>query len=171
MCISAATAFLIGSTAFNAISSIQQGRQEKKFANFQAEQANADAQAEREAGQVRADKIRKAGRYQQAEATAALAASGVEVKAGTPLKIAQEIDKNVESDALNEILFGSRTGSRLDQEAQGLRAAGKNAATRGVQRAVGSVLSAGSSYYGRGWGGVRAEQPPAPVEDRTIRIG
>lgn len=148
-------------TAFSAISSIQQGQQEKKFANFQAEQANADAQAAREQGQVTAEKIRKAGKFQQAEAVAALAASGVEVTAGTPLRIADEIKKRVEQDAFAEMLTGQRQGTRLDQEAQGFRAAGKNAAARGAQRAVGSVLSAGAEYYGPKW------NVKAPVEDRT----
>lgn len=161
---------MAASTAVSAVSAIQQGKQEEKFAEFQAEQANADAQAEREAGQVRGDKIRKAGKYQQAEAAAALAASGVEVGAGTPIKIDQQIGRNVEQDALNEILFGTRTGTRLDQQAQGSRASGQNAASRGVQKAVGSVLSSGVSYYGRNWGSPSPEQAPAPVEDRTIRI-
>lgn len=163
--------FAIASTAFSAVSSIQQGQQQQKYADYQAAQANADAQAEREAGQVQAKQVRKAGKYQQAEATAALAASGVEVGAGTPLKIDQQIGRNVEADALNTILYGTRTGARLDQQAQGLRASGSNAAAAGVRSAFGSVLSAGSSYYGKGWGSVRAEQPPAPVEDRVIRIG
>lgn len=160
----------IASTTFSAVSSIAKGQQEQDFANFQAAQANADAQAERESSQVRAQQIRKAGKYQQAEATAALAASGVEVGAGTPLTIDQQIGRNVQADALNEILNGTRSGARLDQQAAGLRASGKNAAAAGVRNAVGSVLSAGAKYYAPGWG-VRAEQPPAPVEDRVIRIG
>lgn len=149
------------SAAFSAVTSIQQGRQEQKFANFQAEQANADAQAAREQGQVNAEKIRRAGKYDQAEAVAALAASGVEVTAGTPLRIADEIKKRVEQDAFAEMLTGSRAGARLDQEAQGFRAAGKNAAARGVKKAFGSVLSAGAEYYGPKW------NPRAPVEDRA----
>lgn len=160
----------IVAVALSAAQQMKQGRQEEKFNNFQAAQATADANAEREQGQVEANKIRKAGKYTRAEATSALAAGGVEVGAGTALKIDQQIVRNVEEDALQQILFGDRKGERLDQEAAGLRAAGKNAKQRANVGAVTSLLSSGSKLSGSGWKSVAAEQPPAPVEDRTIRI-
>lgn len=163
--------FLIGSTVVSAGSQIAQGQQQKEFANFQAAQADADAQAEREAGIVAASKTRKAGKYTSAEATAALSGSGVEVTAGTPLKISQQIARNVEEEAMQEMLYGTRKGARLNQEATGLRAAGKNAARRGIVGAAGSMLSAGATLSSPGWKRVAAEQAPAPVEDRTVRIG
>ena len=162
---------LIGSAVMSASSAISQGKQQKDYANFQANQANADANAEREQGIVEAGKIRKQGKYTSAEAASSLAASGVEIGAGTPLKIEQQIARNSEEEGLQQILFGTRKGARLDQEATGLRAAGKNAQTAGFMKAGGSLLSAGATLASPGWKRVAAEQPPAPVEDRTVRIG
>lgn len=164
--------FTIASTAFSAVSQINQGRQEQKFRNYQADQAQADAQAEREVGMIKADKTRKAGRAQQSEARAALAASGVEVGAGTPLLIEGEIARSAEEDALQEMLYGSRKGTRLDTEAQGFRMAGENAAAAGRTKAIGSVLAGGKSLMSPGWRQALPKiysQEPAPVDYRTIR--
>jgi len=160
-------ALVIASALMSASSSISQGKQQKNFANFQANQANADAVASREQGEVNAGKIRKAGKYQQAEAISDLAGSGVEIGAGTPLKIAQEIYRRTEADAFSEILTGTRQGSRLDQEATGLRAAGRNAQTAGYMKATGSLLSAGATLASPGWPRVAAQQAPAPVYEMT----
>lgn len=139
------------SAGLSAVNQINQGRQAQKFHNFQAEQAQADAQAEREAGQVRADRIRRAARAQAGEATAALAASGVSTGAGTPVKIVQDIETRGESDALQELLTGDRRGRRLDQQADGERASGKNALRTAVWGAGGSLLSTAADLYGPGW--------------------
>jgi len=163
--------FMIASTAFSAVSQISQGQQQKRFNEWQAQQAEADAQAERELGQIQADKTRRAGRSQQSEARAALAAGGVEVDSGTPVRIYQEIDRRAEEDALQQILYGTRKGTRLEQEAASQRIAGDRAEAGGYRGAIGSVLRGGANLMGPGWKTVRAEQAPAPVEDRVIRIG
>lgn len=155
--------FIIGSTAFSAVSAISQGNQQKKYYDYQAAQAEADAQAARELGEVQAEKIRKAGAGQQSEARAALAASGVEVSAGTPLKIYQEIDRRAEEDAHQAILSGGRQGNRYVSEARFSRMAGENARSSGFMRA-GSVLASGGLQIAKGWKGT---QPGAPVEDRN----
>lgn len=142
--------FVIGTSAFKAAGDLKRGKQEEQFANFQANQANADAIAEREAAGVKADKIRKAGKSQQSEARAALAASGVEVGAGTPEKIETEIETSAEEDALNEILYGKRKGDRLDQDAELLRRSGRLARQSSKASAFGSLLSAGGEV-GKGW--------------------
>lgn len=159
MCISAGLMMAI-STGFQVISAISQGNQQAEQADWQSRQAAADAQASREAGEVRADKVRKAGRAQQSQARAALAASGVEVGAGTPVKIVQDITRNAESDAQSELLSGIYGGKRLDSEAAGLQIAGDNARTAGYMRAGGSLLSAGASVMNKGWVGVK--QPTYP---------
>ena len=143
--------FQVAATAFSAISSIQQGKEAQRAHDFQAAQAQADAQAEREYGQLRAEKVRKAGKAQQSEARAALAASGLEVGAGTPLLIEQTIGRNAEESAMQEILYGSRKGARLDQEAQAERAAGERARAGGYRGAAGSVLRGGATLIGPGW--------------------
>lgn len=164
---SAGQAFLVGSTALSAINQINQGNQQKKYYDYQAAQSEADAQAARELGEVQAEKIRKAGAGQQSEARAALAASGVEVTAGTPLKIYQEIDRRAEDDAHQAILSGGRQGNRYVSEARGSRMAGEVARSSGYGRAS-SVLSSGANYYAEKWRRrVRPEQDPTPVEDRN----
>ncbi len=142
--------FLVAATAANAVGQIVQGNQAKAFGNFQQAQANADAQAEQEAGQVRAAKIRKAGTLQRSEATAALASSGVETGAGTALKIDQYQTRTIEEDALQEMLYGSRKAARLQQEGEAAAMAGKNAQTRGYLGAAASLLSSGATLS-KGW--------------------
>lgn len=160
-----ASMFMLAASAFKAVSAIQEGKQQQAFYNYQSEQQAADANAEREAGQVRAEKARKAGRYQQSEARASLAASGVEVSAGTPEKIQTAITRTTEEDALQEILYGNRKGTRLDQESALSREAGKRAVTTSQRSAFGSLLAGGAAVKG-GW-----TQAPAPVEDRYWSIG
>lgn len=98
---------MILATAAQAIGAIRQGNQQAAQAEWQSKQAEADARASREAGEVRAEKVRKAGNVQKSQATAALAASGVEVGAGTPVRIAQEITRDAEADAQAELLTGA----------------------------------------------------------------
>lgn len=160
MCISASMMMMI-STGFQVISALSQGQQQSDQAEWQSRQAAADAQAEREAGEVRAEKVRKAGRATQSQARAALAASGVEVGAGTAVKIVQDIGRNAEGDAQSELLSGLNRGARLDSESAGYNIAASNARTSSYMRAGGSLLSAGASAANSGW--IRAEQAPAPV--------
>ena len=147
MCISAGMLSMI-STAVIVISSLSQASQKQDYYDYQAEQARADAQAEREAADVRAEKIRKLGTKQQSEAKAALAGAGVEVGAGTPVRIAQQIQKNAEEDAQNESLYGQRKGQRLEADAQGYKIAGDNAMDAGMLRAGGSLLT---GWQKSGW--------------------
>jgi hypothetical protein len=146
---SAASAFATGASALSAISSINKGNQAQRMANYQAAQAQADAQVAREVAQVNADKIRRAGKSQQSAARSALAASGVITDVGTPLMIQGEIVSNAENDALTELLTGVRAGQQLDYQASGLRVAGRNAKAQGYAGAAGSLLTmgAGRSRY------------------------
>lgn len=155
MCISPLLLTAI-STGFQVISAISQGQQQSDQAEWQSRQAAADAQASREAGEVRAEKVRKAGKATQSQARAALAGSGVEVGAGTPVKIVQDIGRNAESDAQSELLSGLNRGARLDSESAGLNIAASNARTGGYMRAGGSLLAAGSTAANKGWIGVKS---------------
>lgn len=161
---------MVASTAMQTVQSLNKGEQEEDFHRFQAEQANADAQAEREAGEVRAGKVRRGGKSTQSEATAALAASGVEVTAGTPVKIASQITRNAEEDALNEILYGERKGRRLDQQATLERQAGERASAAGTMGAIGSVLSGGAKLAGPGWKSAANGDSYKYAGEGTVRI-
>lgn len=131
----------IAGTAFSVIGQLSQGSQQQDWAEYQAEQARADAQAAREEGQVRAEKVRKLGKRQQSEARAALAAAGAEVGAGTPVVIDTQIGRDAEADAQEELLSGVRSAQRLEQDAAASEIQGSNAMTRSMLAAGGSVAS------------------------------
>lgn len=141
---------MVASSAVSAIGALQQGQQQKAYANYQAAQAEADAKAERDAAEIHADKIRKAAKLQAGEARAALAGSGVDVGQGTPVDINSSIYKNAEEDAWTTILGGKAKGAQLDAQAQGLRISGDNAETASYFNAAGSALS-GAVQIGKGW--------------------
>lgn len=132
----------IAATVLSAAGQMSRGRQQSDYYEWQAEQSRADAQAAREEGEVRAERTRRAGDRQQAEARAALAAAGVEVGAGTPVRIDQQIRRDAEWDAQQELLTGQRRGARLDSEGAGYEQAADNAMT-GSLLATGATLASG----------------------------
>ena len=120
------------------------------MSNYQAAQAEADAEAAQAAARVEADRIRKAGRAQAAQANAALAASGVETGEGTALRITSGITGDAEQDAYQTILNGANQSARLNAQASADRISGRNASTSGYISAGSSLLSAGGEAYS-GW--------------------
>lgn len=141
---------VIGSSVLAAGGAVAGGIQQQKMANYQADQANADAEAARASARVQADRIRKAGREQAAQANAALAASGVETGEGTALRITSGITGDAEQDAYTTILNGMNTGARYNALAQADRLSGRNAAMSGYINAGSSLLSAAGAGYS-GW--------------------
>lgn len=133
----------IAGAAVSVLGSVQQGNQQAAQANYQADQARADAQAEKGAAQVQAEKIRKAGRQQQAQARTSLAASGVDVNEGTSTIINQSIGANAEEDALTAILNGTNRANRLNAQADAYDISGSNAKTSSYINATSSVLASG----------------------------
>ncbi|HDL7643636.1 TPA: hypothetical protein PXO92_000137 [Yersinia enterocolitica] len=145
----------IGASVLSAGGALYSGQQQKKMANYQAAQAEADAEAAQAAARVEAERIRKAGRAQAAQANAALAASGVETGEGTALRIQSGIVGDAEQDAYQTILNGINQGARLNAQAQADRINGKNASTAGFISAGSSLLSAGGKAY-TGWKSAKA---------------
>lgn len=140
----------IGASVLAAGGAVYSGQQQKKMSNYQAAQAEADAEASQKAARVEADRIRKAGARQAAAANAAMAASGVETGEGTALRITSGITEDAEQDAYQTILNGANSASRLQAQAQADRITGSNAATAGNISAGSSLLSAGGTAYD-GW--------------------
>ncbi|WP_460456308.1 hypothetical protein [Arenimonas alkanexedens] len=128
----------------------QAGKQQAAWADYEAKQGEADANAERGAGQVEAERIRKMGKRQQAEAQAAFAGAGIGVGEGTPLDINRDIAAGAEADAYMAIVAGDDRGARLDAGAQGARLSGANAQYAGKMSAYGSMLEGASAVAG-GW--------------------
>lgn len=141
---------LVASSVLAAGGAVASGQQQKKMANYQAAQAEADAEASTAAAKVEAERIRKAGRQQASAANAALAASGVDTGEGTALRVTSGITGDAEQDAFQTILSGNNQGARLNAQAQADRISGRNAATSGYISAGSSLLSAGSKAYS-GW--------------------
>jgi hypothetical protein len=145
------TVVAIGATLVGAYGQYQAGKQQAEWANYQAKQTEADAQAEVGAARVEAERIRKAGKRALAEANAALAGSGVDVNgAGTPVVINQEIARGSEEDALLTIVGGKDRAARLMAEAAATRAQGQQAKTASLINATGTLLS-GSYQAASGW--------------------
>lgn len=140
----------IGASVLSAGGAVYSGQQQKKMSNYQAAQAEADAEAAQAAARLEADRIRKAGRAQVAQANAALAASGVDTGEGTALRIQSGIVGDAEQDAYQTILNGANQSARLNSQAQADRISGKNAAMAGYIGAGSSLLSAGGKAYS-GW--------------------
>lgn len=137
-------------TGISAISMIQQGQQQQKMMEYQAAQAEADADAAQGQAMVQAEKIRRAMRSQQSQATAQMAASGVDVSQGTPEQINKEIYQRGEEDALTALITGRYRKSSLQADAAMSRISGQNAATAGWLSAGATVLS-GAAKAGEKW--------------------
>lgn len=140
----------IGASVLAAGGAVYSGQQQKKMSNYQAAQAEADADASQKAARVEAERIRKAGARQAAAANASLAASGVETGEGTALRITSGITEDSEQDAYQTILNGVNSSNRLQAQAQADRFTGSNAAASGYINAGSSLLSAGGTAYS-GW--------------------
>lgn len=145
-------AFLIVTTlvsaGVSAYSQDQQGKQQESWANYQAAQGEADANAERGAAQVEAERIRKAGKRAQSEARAGLAASGVDLGSESAVRIDQEIGRGAEEDALLTIAGGNDTSARLRAGAAADRIRGSQAAGAGRLGAASSLIAGASSAAG-----------------------
>lgn len=127
----------------------QSGEERKDFADYQASQAEADAQAQRDQGELNASALRKQGTRQQATANVALAASGVGLGSPGAVNINEDIRGAAETDALNAIMTGGRSAKTLEAEATALRIGGKQAAKAANLQAVSTLASgAGNAYSG-----------------------
>lgn len=159
-------ALLAAGTALAAGSAIYGGIQQRQAANTQAELTRRQSAQDADAAVAQAQKIRKAARQQQAEATANLAASGISVGSGTPIRISNEIYKASEQDAYQTILSGTRAQTSGSIQAGMLESSGDNAMTTGLLNAGGSLLSGAASSYKAGW-----RTRGAPVVDLSTSSG
>lgn len=131
---------ILASSALKGVGEIAQGVQARRYFKYQQDQANADAAAEAELGQVRGDKIRKAGKIVQGDARAAYGASGVRADTGSAAVVQQQINRDVEEDALTELYTGQRRARVKQAEAQGFGSQASNALSAGISGAGKSLL-------------------------------
>ena len=148
--VTTATYLAAAAVAVSAYAAYDSGQQSKAMGEYQADQAAADAAAERSAAQVQAEKIRKMARIQAGEANASLAASGVEVGEGTALRINQEIYRDAEEDASMTILNARNSAAKTDQQGVAARLQGNADARAGTLNATSSLMSGAYDGY-TGW--------------------
>lgn len=142
----------VGVTAFSVVSqgmaAKKAGKQNARELEAQAAQNREDAAAEREASSVRANLIRKAGRYQQGTARAALARGGVVVDSGSGQEAQDYIKSTSEQDALTEILNGEYRAKRMEKGAAVSERQAGYANDAGRAALTGSLIRAGGTVAG-----------------------
>lgn len=158
MCVSAV---LLAATAVSAAATYQQGREAKAQANYAADQAEADAQAERGAAAVYAEKIRKAGQQARSAQEAALAGSGASLGSDSATALDEATASAYEQDALVAMYGGEGRARRKLAEGQGYRIAGSRAERSAL---VSAATSAATGWYKANG---RSMASAAPIENRT----
>lgn len=128
------------------VSSIAGGAAKKRQAGIEAAEMEYQAAAGREAAKEEAKVIRKAGGRARSSARAQLAASGVDVNAGTAGLIQDEITADSEGDAFISILNGGRRADQLNRSAQYTRMGGKAAQDASLIQGFGTAANAYSGW-------------------------
>lgn len=113
MCTGAEAALLVASIGSTAIAVEQQ----RDVAKFQAGQARANADAEKQAGEIRAQKARDRAQRLASTARATLAASGIDIDSVTANLINKDILIRGERDAFVETLDAEDRATALRQQA------------------------------------------------------
>lgn len=146
----AAMALIAASGVLDAYSILRQGSQQQAWADYQAKQARADANAQYAAARVQAEQIRKLARQQASTANAALAGSGVDLASSNALNINADIYRDSEQDAVTTLLSGKAQQQRGYADAQGYQIQGQQAKQASYINAPSSLLLAGGNAA-TGW--------------------
>lgn len=165
------TTIIMGIAAVvGAYATYQSGETQEDFAEYEAEQREADAKAEAGAAQVEADRIRKAGRKAAAEANAAIAASGAQLSSAGSLAINREIYRGAEEDAYFALIGGKDRAARLNASAGLSRARGKAASNAGTLGAFSTALS-GAAGVANQWRSTRTPKTNAAGNQTVWYLG
>lgn len=164
MCTGPEVAMLFAS-GVSAGSAIMQGEQQKDYNEYLAKQAEADADTERQAGEIRAKERREQARRIAASARANIAASGLDVDSVTANAINADIIKRGELDALTDVDNSLDAATRMRAQASGLRFDGRQAQTGGYAQAASTIASYGaaSGWYGGGGSGTTTAPATTPA--------
>lgn len=143
----------IASTAFNIFGGSQKASGEAALYDYEAGKASERAGVERGLGEVRAARMRKAGKSDVSQAHASYAASGVDVGSGSVQEVEGELSRRIELDSLSAMLEGRYRGYAEDTKASQFKAAADNT-RRGRAFSVGSSLLGGLTRNAQigGWG-------------------
>jgi hypothetical protein len=150
MCTGAEIAMIAVAVAGTAITV----KNQQDMADFQEKQAKANADAERQAGEIRAQQARDRARRIAASARASLAASGVNIDSVTGNLINKDITMRGEQDAFAQTLNAEDRATALRQQADVFKLRGDQAVSSGVANLSSTVISTGArqdgTWYGMG---------------------
>lgn len=152
---------LVG-TGISAYSAIEQGRAQSRLAEYNAQLAQRQAQAEEQAGLARADAIREQNKAVAAQQRAGYGASGVDVNTGSPLLVQAKQAGYMEMaamDAARDAAIGSegyRDEATLDRmQGSVSRSAGRTGALASILQGTASTanridtnLTGGKKWWG-----------------------
>ena len=150
----------IGLAAVGAIFQLQEGREAKAQADFEAAISAQQAERERRIAVGDEEGFRIAQARLQGDRRAGIGASGVQVGTGSPLDVSGDLAAEIELQALRIRQGGQVRGTRLDQQSQLSRRAGKNLQTRSRVRAGSTLLSG----FGQSFGGGPRSTPDTSLE-------
>ena len=144
-----ASAVVAAAAVLSAASSIKQGRDAKKQADAQANIAGEQAARERELAGFSEQDFRRRQSAALGEFKAARGASGTVSGTGTDLLASEDFLNEVELQALRIRKGGQVQASRLEQQADLLRSAGRSARTAGYARGGASLLTGFAEFNDR----------------------
>lgn len=128
----------------------QSAENQAAWANYNAAQTEADADAMQSAAIVEAGKIRKQAKAVRGEATAAMAGSGVDVNSGTAVQIDKNIVQGSEEDSWLAAFNGTANANRLRTQAHADRISAGQTMSANATNQQATLLSSAGSMYG-GW--------------------
>lgn len=148
MAIATTTALLIAA-GITAASAVSQGQSAKKQARFKAAINEQQAARERQIAASEEEDFRRRMSRILAERRAGLGGAGIETGTGSPLLSASDFAAEAELNALRIRSGGQTQATRLEQQAQLTRMAGRSAQRRGFARAGSSLLSGFAEFNDR----------------------
>jgi len=141
-----------GGAVVSAQGAKQQANAQAQQLTMQANQDDQTADMTQSAGYQAARRIRTQGATNTGQATAAMAASGVDVSQGTANDVREKITQNTEQDALNTILNADSRASNQRLQAFYERQGAADAVKAGQMGVVKSALGAlGGASKASGW--------------------
>ena len=135
------------SAIVGAASSVKQGQDAKKQAGAQADIARDQAASAREIAEASERDFRRAQSAALGEMRAARGTSGTESGTGSSLLSARDFDTEVEIQAHRIRKGGQVQSTRLEQQADLYRKAGRSAQQHGSARAGSSLLSGAAEFF------------------------
>ena len=162
----------VASTALQMSAQGQEARQQAGWLNYQAQQADADANALVETSKLKAQKIRDMGDRERGSATATLAGSGVDVNSGTALEIDKNIAANAEEDAWMTVYNGVMDANKLRTQGQADRISANQIKDASRMNQTATLLGGAADAFGKsGWKfGSNNKEPSAALKGATSSL-